>query len=171
MFGKPSFNLPLTGLQAMTLSHGSRHSVFVQLNKPAKEYTIRVAGDGLNQKVFTSGLLSYIHGSRTVDPKPSINYAGASTSANVRFLDDKSVVPYPPVHPSPTVDQTHKLLLNRTGTAWQWSLNNDSPFNDSLQDMTPLLWDPREITDMTITTKNGTWVDLIFVVTNSGGLQ
>jgi hypothetical protein len=155
----------------MTLSHGSRHSVLIQLNKPAKDYTIRVAGDGLNQKVFATALLSYADGTHTVEPKPSINYAGVNTTADVRFLNDRTIVPFPPVRPSQTADQTFKLLLNRTGAAWQWSLNNNSPFNESLEDLTPLLWDPKQIPELTISTKNGTWVDLIFEVTNSGGLQ
>jgi hypothetical protein len=145
----------------------------VQLNKPAKDYTIRVAGDGLNQKVFVSGVLSYCNGTHTNTPKPYINYAGANTSADVTFLTDATVVPFPPVHPAQVADQTYKLLLNRTGAAWQWSLNGNMPYNESLEDITPLLYDPNEIanTNLVITTKNGTWVDLIYIVTNSGGLQ
>jgi hypothetical protein len=163
---------PLTNLQALTLQHGSRHSVMVQLNKPAKDYTIRVAGDGLNQKIFVSGVLSYISGSHTNTPKPYINYAGANTTADVTFLTDASVIPFPPVHPAQVADQTYKLLLNRTGAAWQWTLNNNA-YNESIDDITPLLYDPNELanTNLVITTKNGTWVDLIYIVTNSGGLQ
>lgn len=156
-------------VDAMTITHGSRHSVFVQLNKPAKDYTIRVAGDGLNQKIFGSGLLRYAFGSQKTDPQPYINYAGASTSANVTLLNDRTVVPYPNVVPAPTADQTHKLLLNRTGAAWQWSLNDNMPFNESLESIEPLLWNPNQLPDLTITTKNNTWVDLIFIVTNVGG--
>jgi hypothetical protein len=159
----------------MTLSHGSRHSVLVQLDKAAKDYTIdytiRVAGDGLNQKVFGSALLSYAYGSHKVDPKPSINYAGANTTADVRFLKDRTVVPFPAPYISPSVDSTYKLLINHTGFAWEWTLNANSAFNESLEDMTPLLWDPTPLKDLTITTKNGTWVDMIFDVTSTAGLQ
>jgi hypothetical protein len=157
----------------MTLSHGSRHSVFVQLNQPARDYTLRVAGDGLNQKIYSQATFRYTGASDTNIPNPSINYAGANTSANVRFLDDKTVVPFPPVPLAQTADQTYKLLLNRTGAAWQWTLNDDTPFPLSLEDETPLLWNPNELanTPLTITTKNNTWVDLIFLVTISGGLQ
>jgi len=158
----------------MTLSHGSRHSVLIQLSNPSKSYTLRVAGDGLNQKVFASAQLSSSHLSSPAPPVPSINYAGVNTSASVRFLNDGTVVPYPPVHPAPVADQTYKLLLNRTGAAWQWTLNNDMPFNESLEDLAqPLLWNLNQLqgTDLTITTKNGTWVDLIFIVTNTGGPQ
>jgi hypothetical protein len=88
-------------------------------------------------------------------------------------LDATSVVPFPPVVPAQTADQTYKLLLNRTGAAWQWTLNNDTPYNESLEDITPLLFDPTELANsgLTITTKNNTWVDLILVATISGGLQ
>jgi hypothetical protein len=149
-------------LQAIAFSHGSRYSVFVELNKPAQDYTLRVAGDGLNQKVFSSATFRYSGGTNTNTPNPSINYAGAPTSADVTFLDSTSVVPFPPVHPSLTSDQTYKLLLNRTGgTAWTWALNDNNPFNESLEDNTGL----------SVTTKNGTWVDLILVATITAGLQ
>lgn len=122
----------------------------------------------MNQKVFVSGILRYAFGSQKTDPKPSINYAGVNTSASVRFLNDRAVVPYPNVPPAPIADQTYKLLLNRTGAAWQWSLDDDTPFNASLEDIEPLLWNPRSLGDLTITTKNNTWVDLIFIVTDNG---
>jgi hypothetical protein len=145
----------------------------VQLNKPAKDYTIRVAGDGLNQKIYVSGVLSYIDGTHKTTPQPYINYAGANTSADVTFLTDATVVPFPPIQPAQTADQTYKLTINRTGAAWQWTLNDNMPFNESLEDIKPLLYDPDELanTNLVITTKNGTWVDLIFIVTNTGGLQ
>jgi hypothetical protein len=164
---------PLTKPQAITFSHGSRFSVFVQLDKPAQDYTLRVAGDGLNQKVFSSATFRYSGGKNINVPNPSINYAGAPTSANVIFLDSTTVVPFPPVHPSLTSDQTYKLLLNRTGAAWQWTINDNNPFNESLEDITPLLWQPNQLanTGLSITTKNGTWVDLVLVATISAGLQ
>jgi hypothetical protein len=145
----------------------------VQLNQPAQDYTFRVAGDGLNQKVYSSATFRYEGGKDTNVPNPSINYAGANTTANVVFLDDTTVVPFPPVVPAQMADQTYKLLLNRTGAAWQWSLNNDVPYNESLEDITPLIWNPYELanTGLTITTKNNTWVDLILVATITGGLQ
>jgi hypothetical protein len=63
--------------------------------------------------------------------------------------------------------------LNHTGAAWQWALNDNNPFNESLEDITPLLWQPNQLanTGLSITTKNGTWVDLILVATITGGLQ
>jgi len=146
----------------------------IQLNQPAQDYTLRVAGGGLNQKVFGSAIFSYTGAPDTIVPNPSINYAGVNTSANVRFLDDTTVVPFPPVVPAQKADQTYKLLLNRTGAAWQWSLNHDQPFNESLEDINPpLLYNPNELvgTSLTITTKNDTWVDLILMATITGGLQ
>lgn len=145
----------------------------VQLNKPARDYTIRLAGSGLNQKVFTTGILSYRGGDHSNIPNASINYSGANTTASVRYLNDHTVVPFPPVHPAGTVDQTIKLLLNRTGAVWQWSLNENNIFNAAYEDINPLLYNPNGLqnTGLTVTTKNNTWVDLIFVVTITGGLQ
>jgi FtsP/CotA-like multicopper oxidase with cupredoxin domain len=168
-----SILLATNDVQAMTLQHGSRHSVMVQLDKPAKDYTIRVAGSGLNQKIFVSGILSYRNGNHENTPKPYIDYAGVNTTADVTFLNDATVVPFPPVHPAQIADQTYKLVLNRTGAAWQWNLNDDMPFNESLEEINPLLFDPKGLagTNLAITTKNGTWVDLVYISTNTGGAQ
>ena len=146
----------------------------VELNKPAQDYTIRVAGDGLNQKIFVSGTLSYVGGKKINVPNPSINYAGVNTTANVTFFEDASIVPFPPVHPAQVADQTYKLQLSRFGAAYEWTLNDDTPFDVTLEDIAqPLLFNPNALanSNLTITTKNGTWVDIILLVTNSSGLQ
>ncbi|KAG4414496.1 hypothetical protein IFR04_012373 [Cadophora malorum] len=160
-------------VDAMTFSHGSRHSVMVKLDKPAKDYTISVANVGLNQKVFASATLSYKGSNGQNTPNALINYAGQNTTANVRFLNDKTVVPFPAVKPAQTADQTFKLLLNRTGAAWEWSLIGNKLFNQAYEDINPLLYDPDGLqgTGLTLTTKNNTWVDLIFLVTASAGPQ
>ena len=106
-------------------------------------------------------------------PHPSIDYAGANITTNVTFLNSLAINPFVPIQPSQTVDQTYELLLNRTGAAWQWSLNDNTPFNESLEDIPPLLWNPNQLsnTSLTITSKNNTWVDLILVASITGGLQ
>ena len=92
----------------------------VKLDKPAKDYTIRVANVGLNQKVFASATLSYKGSNGQNTPNALINYAGQNTTANVRFLNDKTVVPFPAVKPAQTADQTFKLLLNRMVMVAHW---------------------------------------------------
>ncbi|KAG0652284.1 Conidial pigment biosynthesis oxidase abr2 [Hyphodiscus hymeniophilus] len=158
-------------VDAITLQHGSRHSVMVELNKPAKDYHIRVAGTGLGQKIYVSGLLSYNRGTKNSNSQPYINYAGTNTTADVTYLDDTTIVPFPPVHPAQTADQTYKLVMGRAGYSWQWSLDGTAPYNESLEDITPLLFDPNQLanTNLTITTKNDTWVDLIYIVNTAGG--
>jgi hypothetical protein len=151
----------------------------VQLNKEKKDYAVRVASAGANQKLFVSGVLSYSGGTYTggshknTTTMPYIDYGGTNTTADVTFLDDSTLVPFPPVHPAQQADQTVKLLLNRTGAAYQWTLANDMPFNLSLEDIEPLLFNPYQLgnTSLVISTKNGTWVDLIYIATNSGGIQ
>ncbi|KUJ08107.1 laccase TilA [Mollisia scopiformis] len=160
-------------VDAITFSHGSRYAVMVQLSQPSQNYILRVAGDGLNQKIYGQAVFHYIGGKNINTPHPSINYAGTGTASNVTFLNDLNTVPFPSITPSQTVDQTYLLLLNRTGAAWQWSINDNTPFNDSLEDITPLLWNPNTLanTPLAITTKNNTWVDLILTASISGGLQ
>lgn len=145
----------------------------VQLNKPARDYTIRSSADGLNQKLFVSGLLSYAGGSKTIISKPYTNYAGANTTADVTFLNQTAIEPFPRVAIAPVADQTFKLILNHTDAAWMWSLNDNTPFNQSFENITPLLYDPTKLasSNLTITTKNGTWVDLIYMVSTTVSLQ
>ncbi|KAG4430437.1 hypothetical protein IFR05_014080 [Cadophora sp. M221] len=160
-------------VDALTLSHGGRYAVMVQLNKPARDYTIHLASAGFNQKVYTSATLSYKGGSGENIPNASINYAGLNTTANVRIFDEKTVVPFPPIRPAQAADQTFKLVLNHTGEAYSWSLKDEKLYLPSYEDITPLIYNSSGLdgTGLTITTKNNTWVDLIFVTTISGGIQ
>ncbi|KAH6719548.1 laccase TilA [Leptodontidium sp. MPI-SDFR-AT-0119] len=160
-------------VDAMTLSHGARHAVMVQLDKPARDYTIHLASSGFNQKVYTSAALSYKGGSGENIPNASINYAGLNTTANVRIFDERTIVPFPPIHPAQTSDQTFKLVLNHTGEAYSWSLKDEKLYLPSYEDIAPLIYNSSGLdgTGLTMTTKNNSWVDLIFVATISGGIQ
>ena len=147
------------------IPHGSRYSVFVKLDKTPGDYTIRVASSGLNQKISGFATLSYGSGSYK-NSKPYIDYGGTNTTADVTFLDESTLVPFPVVPPAQKADTTVKLTLQRVNDAWTWTLSSaGDPFGSPLELVTPLLWDPASAADgnLTITTKNGTWVDLVFI--------
>jgi len=155
----------INGLQAITAPHGSRYSVFVKLDKTPGDYTIRVTSSGLNQKVAGYATLSYGHGSYT-NSIPYINYAGVNTTANVVYNNDNSIIPFQADPPAQHSDATHVLSIGRITNAWTWSLNGNNPYGEPLELEYPLLWAPTSSPNpnLTITTTNGSWVDIIIII-------
>ncbi|KAL3467489.1 multicopper oxidase-domain-containing protein [Aspergillus heterothallicus] len=161
-----------TVVDTITLSHGARYSVLVQLDKPAGDYTIRVANNGVNQILSGSALMTYDNGAgvQQKPSEPSISIVGAPTSPEIRVLNESTIVPFPSQEVSEVqVSQTHVLRVQRHGESYLWSLGNSS-FPLSLEEAAPLLFYPATgEKDLTIKTDNGTWVDLVFDV--DGDLQ
>ena len=156
---------------AVTVFNGNRYSAMIKLDQPIGEYTIRVANTGANQLISSTAILKYKGASGgSVAMNPYINYAGVNTSASVRLFSDTSIIPFPPEPPSQTADSTFILSINHAGAAWKWTLNGADmyPMNaDTLQ--TPVLFDPTahfppSISNVTMATKNGQWVDLIVLI-------
>lgn len=156
-------------MDAVTLANGRRFSVLVKLDKPAGDYTVRVAVNGLSQILNATALLTYVNTVKT-QTKPSTPYidiTSANTTADVTFLDDFSVVPFPVQTPAQEADEIFVLNLDHYQASYRWSLGNSS-YPLSLEEAQPLLFypeSPAAYDDLTIRTKNGTWVDLIFYVT------
>ncbi|KAJ5503444.1 Multicopper oxidase type 2 [Penicillium fimorum] len=155
-----------TKVDALTLSNGGRYSVLVKLNNTPGNYLITAANAGLNQKVAGYGTFSYVNGDPSVVGKPSINYGGNSMSTDVIVFDENKIKPLIPSRPSKEADQTYLLTIGRIEKAWKWSLNGDHSYGLSLESEKPMLWDPQSYadSDLVITTKNDTWVDIIFAV-------
>lgn len=157
-------------VESIVFPQGTRYSVMVQLNQSPGNYTLRVASSGLNQKVSGYGYISYDVGGRhsafnpPVDVQPFIDYGGTNTTANITSFNSGAASPLAPDTPSPTADVSHFLSLNRIMDAYVWSLNG-SNFGPPLELVTPLLFDPTTaIPNLSISTKNGTWVDLIMTM-------
>ncbi|KAF2727478.1 hypothetical protein EJ04DRAFT_451268 [Polyplosphaeria fusca] len=178
-------------VDAITVANGDRYSVFVQLDKPAKNYGVRVASVALVQLIDTTAVLSYesgwgnyrnstCHGHSyceddddvdTITSTPSINQAGLAISDNVTFFNQAQMVAFPPQfpQPAPEADQTFIMSLLTVGNSYTWALNG-SAFNHAIDDEDPplLYQEPNPNNpggDITIVTKNDTWVDLVFTVT------
>ncbi|KAJ5572129.1 Multicopper oxidase type 2 [Penicillium sp. DV-2018c] len=163
-----------TEVNAITLSNGARYSVLVQLNQQPGEYRITAANAGLNQKIAGFGTLSYINGDPSVVGIASINYSGLNTTADVIQFNETTIKPLIPSQPSQEVTETYILRIGRIEHAWKWSLNENNSYSLALQSEKPMLWDPQAYknSDLVISTKNDTWVDLIFtIVANQTTLQ
>ncbi|KAJ4295274.1 hypothetical protein N0V90_007285 [Kalmusia sp. IMI 367209] len=168
-------------VDALILANGERYSVFVQLDKPARSYGIRIASLALAQLIDTMAVLSYEHAENgyaneaaPITSKASINRAGGNMTADVVFFNQAEMVSFPPQFPQPppAVDQTVKLTLNTAGSSYLWALN-DTAFDRAIDNSNPPLLYQDPLTsgvggNITITTKNNTWVDLIFHVATVG---
>ncbi|OQE01644.1 hypothetical protein PENVUL_c042G09132 [Penicillium vulpinum] len=157
---------------AVTLFTGSRYSVLVNLDKPPGKYAMRVVDDGI-QLVNATAVLSYetenlslgtTTGVNLTIDDPYIDITGANTSANVAFLNESKIVPYPAEDvTTKKIDQTFILRISRQNNSYTWTLGS-AIFPMALEKLNlPLLFDPSAITDneLKINTKNGTWVDII----------
>ena len=118
----------------------------------------------MNQKIAGFGTLSYAH-ARPVISKPSINYGGvAATNTHVVMFDETTIEMFTPSKPRQQADQTFILTAGRVGKAWKWALNGNHSYGLGVESERPLLWDHESASKspLTISTKNNTWVDLIF---------
>ncbi|KAL5338491.1 multicopper oxidase-domain-containing protein [Aspergillus crustosus] len=150
-----------TLVDVITITNGARYSVLVKVDKPMGDYTIRVANTGVNQILHGTALMTYHNdGGGEVQQQPSvpsIDISGMPTSPEYTLLNQSTIIPFPPqtvahVH----VAQTHILTLQRY---------NHYPL--ALEESLPLLFHPETSTkNLTISARNGTWVDIIFDVAN-----
>lgn len=161
-------------VDAVTIPNANRYSVLVPLDQPAGNYTIRVASASANQILNTTATMSYE--ARPVLDRPSkpwITVTSHRARPNTVFLNESQVVPFPVIVPSSTVDATHILHIERYHSSYRWTLSNaNASFNLQLEESNPLLFDRSAIPkDLTISTKNNTWVDLIIEVIGPGQPQ
>ena len=158
--------------------NGERYSAMVKLDKPAGDYTIRVANQAADQILAGFATLRYTnttHGystlttrNNTTASKPYINYAGLNVSADVVPLDTKKLLPFPASAPAPTADATHILKFGRLGANYAWTLSGNALYPEDRDFNNPLLFNPNGTSannsSLIIRTKNGTWVDIVMQV-------
>jgi FtsP/CotA-like multicopper oxidase with cupredoxin domain len=167
-------------VDVLTVANGDRYSVFVEVGKEGN-YGIRVASVSLTQLIDTTAILSYekdqnyTHYMNTtssdhITSTPHILRNGRPASPNVTVFDQGQMVSFPPEYPTtaPEIAQTIFLTMGSVGNSYIWALNS-TPFMHSTLDDTspPLLYDsPSHLNpggNVTITTQNNTWIDLVFL--------
>lgn len=155
-------------VDAIKINNGDRYSFLVQLTNPG-DYTIRHASTLAIQLISGQATLSYKTGvpapaNQTIPPH--VNDAGVAVSSDVVFYDQSKQKAYPPYPVGQKADQTFILSLSNTeGVGYMWALNGTSePM--SLDNNVPILFQPQPnlVNNLTITTLNNTWVDIIFQV-------
>lgn len=158
-------------VDAVMLANGRRYSVLVKLDQLAGDYTARSVIMGLSQINNATAIMSYTGPrSQTKPSTPYVNLVGQGTTPATRIFNSTAqIVPFPVETPAPKADQTYILKLEHFDASYRWTLGNSS-FPLSLEEAHPMLFaNPNDIhkqeQDLTIRTKNGTWIDLIFTVT------
>lgn len=160
-----------TLVHAVSVPNGNRYSALVKLDKAPGDYTIRVATVGLNQVLSGYATLSYTGAKKSKrQSTPYIDYAGSNLTEEVVFFSDATQKGFPASSPATTADATHFFEIGHFGGSYLWTLNGKESYGMGFETATPILFNPNSTTpeerNLTITTKNGTWVDLIFKITS-----
>ncbi|KAJ5461492.1 Multicopper oxidasetype 2 [Penicillium daleae] len=150
---------------SVTIYNGERYSAMVKLDKPWKDYTIRVPDTQGDQVISGFATMRYKGSSNSEPSKPSVNYGGQSTSDSVVPLDVRAIKPYPPGFIPQYADQLVNLTLGRWGSAYTWTAAGNALYDVMANWDNPILYDLDAKNNLaeqvTIQTKNGTWVDLL----------
>lgn len=150
------------------LTDGNRYTAMIKLDQPAADYVIRVATVSLNQVTTGLATLSYAGSQGPAAPNPVINYAGQNLTPDFVPFSDAAIVPFETVSPSLDVNKTFLLEIENEGQAYLWTLSERESYSMDLEDGQPLLFNPysaeAQNSNLTITTNNGTWVDLVISV-------
>ncbi|KXH68537.1 hypothetical protein CSAL01_02194 [Colletotrichum salicis] len=154
---------------------GERYAVMVKLDKPAKDYTIRVADNGLTQVISAFATLRYKGGTQKEESTGVINYGGQNSTVGlvVTTLDRDHLPPFPPNPPARKADAMHVLHTHRWKVAWKYTMSGQGIYEEDRSAYEPLLYDPHSADAMdeglVIRTKNGSWVDLVLQVGSQPG--
>lgn len=152
--------------ESIEIYNGERYSAMVKLDKEAGQYTMRIANTGANQVISGFAKVTYQGGQdNTRQSTPYINYGGQNVTESVVKLNTTDLRPFPAVYPAETADDFHLLTLGRINSSWEWTLDGTKFFPSDLDSMQPALCNPDSPdleSALKITTRNGTWVDLVY---------
>lgn len=157
-------------VHAIPITNGDRFSILVRLDKPG-DYPIRLSSLSNSQIIFSSATLSYnVKDADPVPEKATVPYVknnGQPASNSTIFYSQKTQKQLV-VEPIPVAaDQTYKLHMRTAGPSFAWALNKTilpPAVLDHGSDPV-VLFKPQfdDYDNVTITTKNNTWVDLILI--------
>ncbi|EDN10655.1 predicted protein [Histoplasma mississippiense (nom. inval.)] len=141
--------------------NGSRVSALVKLNKPRKDYTIRVANVESNQLFSGFATLRYAgqqEGAPSEPSKPTIGYNGVNLTTDFVAFDETKFTPFPPSKPAAKADTTYKFNIGFAGAAFRWSISGKASLNTS-RDIEPVLFDSHGplATNKALTFPNQEW--------------
>lgn len=152
-------------VDSVAIFNGERYAVMIKLDKPWKDYTIRVPDTQGDQIISGFATLRYKGSSNNQPSQPYVDYGGRNTSASVVALDQRAIHPYPPVSIPSHADQLVNLTIGRSGSPYTFSTSGGYLWDMMANQDDPILYDLNAKNNLdphlTIQTKNGTWVDLL----------
>lgn len=155
-------------VQAINLNSGDRYSVLVNTTK-AGQFKIRSNANSTPQMLVGHAIL-FVEGhsggnGTTSGSTPYITIAGATVSDDVVLFDQAIAYPYPPSAIPEKADAFFPLTMEVVGASYLWAVNYTKLMPTDIEDGVPTLFHPQPFVqnNVTITTLNDTWVDLLFI--------
>jgi len=152
-------------VESVAIFNGERYAAMVKLDKPPKDYTLRIPDTQGDQVISGFATMRYKGSQNSHPSEPYLDYGGRNTSASVVALDNRAIQPYPPVTIPRHADQLINLTLGRLGSSYTWTASGNALYDMMANWDDPILYDlnaKHNLADqVTIETKNGTWVDLL----------
>ncbi|RGP70386.1 hypothetical protein FLONG3_7457 [Fusarium longipes] len=152
-------------VQAIPVTNGDRYSIVVKIANTG-DYKMRFSANSAPQIISGHAVLSVEgYSAPEGDAEPWVSIVGVPTSKEVVLFNQAVAFPYPPSPISPTADVTFNLSMAIKGASYLWALNDTGLLSDDLDERRPTLFNPRPYVNdnVTISTKLGQWVDLVFV--------
>ncbi|RGP64827.1 hypothetical protein FSPOR_7763 [Fusarium sporotrichioides] len=152
-------------VQAIPVTNGDRYSIVIKIANSG-DYKMRFSANSAPQLIAGHAVLS-IEGYSAAEGnvEPWINIVGVPASKEVAIFNQAVAFPYPPSPISPTADVTFNLSMAIKGASYLWALNDTGLMSKDLDEQRPTLFNPKPYinNNVTISTKLGQWVDLVFV--------
>ncbi|KAM0353071.1 hypothetical protein ACHAPU_001960 [Fusarium lateritium] len=151
-------------VQGIGVANGDRYSIVVRITKSG-DFKIRYNSNSAPQLITGHAILSVEGYGASQESEPWINIVGLPVSKDEVYFNQAVAFPYPPVSISPTADVTFNLSMEIKGASYLWALNNTGLLSMDLDQRKPTLFNPQPYinNNVTISTKLGQWVDLVFV--------
>ncbi|KAI3395649.1 hypothetical protein diail_1014 [Diaporthe ilicicola] len=153
-------------VEEIPIQNAARFSVLIKL-QDLGNFAMRVSSIGASQSISNYATLSYHEAGQPAPNTPSVQYmndVGGNATANVRVFRQSQMKAFPPVTIPQTVEQTFVLSMIVAGQTYLWALNNTIyPLTHQMDP--PILFHPQPFisNNVTISTYNNTWVDIVFV--------
>ncbi|GAM82783.1 hypothetical protein ANO11243_007690 [Dothideomycetidae sp. 11243] len=152
-------------VQAIYLNNGDRYSVLVNTTKTG-QFQIRNNANSVPQIIIGHAILSVggvDDGNAT--SQSYITIGGAPVSSDVVFFNQSIAHPYPPSPIPEKADAFFPLVMEVAGASYLWTVNYTKLEPTDLDNNVPTLFHPQPYiqNNVTITTLNNTWVDLLFI--------
>jgi FtsP/CotA-like multicopper oxidase with cupredoxin domain len=148
---------------------GERYAVLLKLDQPFRDYTIRVADDGIGQVISSYATLRYK--GRKPDLRESqgaIDYGGQNITP-VTWLDRDHLHPYPRLDVALQSDNLFVFRIYRWDDLnYHHTLSGTGKWDEDTTAYDPLLHNPYSETardeNLVFSTKNDTWNDLVIQI-------